>query len=786
MANAFLRPLCAVMNSLIGWLDLGKASLVRSTGSHFRRATLGLLIVVLAACDVLSPAATDPNAPPPPPELAQAEVVANDFLKAWTAGDYQQMYALISPRSQRVRLVDFSEEYAKTDKALGLSLGEGKSFEISKDLSQRQGSTAIIRYNVTFTTKLLGVFSDNARTMRLVLAEQGNGQVWRVAWSKMDIFEGLSGEAYLARRIVLPTRGAILDRNNQILAQSGVKSYAVRLLTQQFPGAPEDCYWKLNQVFRVSVTDAIKKYSPMVGLIRGFTVGTLSEEQVQALRPDLDSVCFLEYAEQNSRYYYGNSLAAQTVGYVGPILASQQANYPDYPDGALVGQLGIEASFEKELSGDPGARLTIFSKEGIPIRSIATTDPGKSKDVRLTIDRRLQLLTENAIANAYSYARINWAQFSPGAAAVVLDVKTGEVLAMASYPTFNADAFPLTTTWDIDTIAEYQRRNTFNNRVARERYAPASLFKVVSMAAATESKQFTPDTVFTCDGIYKDPEGITRYDWIYSEPGVKENFHGAITLKQALTSSCDDYFWHVGEKLYDSVGPNVLREYGNRLGLGVATGIYGIPEEDGIIPDPAWKLRTRGEQWGIGDTLSEVIGQGDVQVTPLQLARMLMAVSNGGDLYVPILVRSVGAAGEPPSYTAPQKTPPQLGFAKADLDGINAALCQVTRDTKLGTAASVFKDWDMRNISVCGKTGTSQNTQGEPPNAWFGASAGPAGKAPEIVVIVFVERSREGSEVAAPIARRIIESYYGLPYGNWPTWWAETYVPVQNPGEGGR
>jgi penicillin-binding protein 2 len=165
---------------------------------------------------------------------------------------------------------------------------------------------------------------------------------------------------------------------------------------------------------------------------------------------------------------------------------------------------------------------------------------------------------------------------------------------------------------------------------------------------------------------------------------------------------------------------------------------------------------------------------------------MLMAVSNGGDLYVPVLVRSVGAAGEPPTYTAPPKAPPQLGFAKADLDGINAALCQVTRDSKLGTAVFVFKDWDMRKISICGKTGTSQNTQGEPPNAWFGAYAGPAGKPPEIAVIVFVERSREGSEVAAPIVRRIIESYYGLPYGNWPTWWAETYVPVQNPGEGGR
>jgi penicillin-binding protein 2 len=186
----------------------------------------------------------------------------------------------------------------------------------------------------------------------------------------------------------------------------------------------------------------------------------------------------------------------------------------------------------------------------------------------------------------------------------------------------------------------------------------------------------------------------------------------------------------------------------------------------------------------VGDTLSEVIGQGNVQVTPIQQARMLTAIANGGKLYRPTLIRLIGTPGQPPSFVAaPQDQPEDIQLRQADLDAIRAALCAVTRDPKLGTARYRFETFPLDRISICGKTGTAQNEEGAPPSAWFVAYAGPAGRAAEIAVVVYVERSREGSEVAAPIVRRIIESYYGLEVAPWPGDWYGPYIPLESPGE---
>jgi penicillin-binding protein 2 len=747
-----------------------------------------LLIAVLVGCEAL-PAAPVSSGTPSAATLEDAATVAQNFLTAWTKGDYQGMYALISPRSQILAPAVFVEAYADVDSKLGIDANAGKRFELHDDQGFRQGATAVVRYTMFFDTAALGSFRDENRTMRLILAQQGRGQVWRVAWSTMDIFEGMAGGAQLVREFVLPTRGTIFDRNGQPIAQSEVRNYAVRLLTRR--GNPPECYQVLNRVLRLNVPDAREKYDREAGIDNGYTIGTMSEEDLTRFRPEIDGAgCSMEYRPQVTRLYAGNGIAAQTVGYVGPIPAESAETYVGYPPGALVGLQGIEQAYEKELAGDPGARLVIRMPDGMAVRTIATRAPGKAQDITVTLDRNLQLLTENALASAYSEA--NWGSLSPGAAAVVINVETGEVLAMASYPTVNPDAFHLTTTWDADTIGTYLQARATINRATQEQYAPASTFKIVSMAVALgtvgadQQPLFTENTLYSCDAIYRDPEGLVRTDWIYNrlEPTNPEFTHGRLNLKQALTSSCDDYYWYIGELLYNAGQSDALKRFGNLMGLGKRTDIDVLDEAEGQIPDPEWKSRNEGRAWGVGDTLSEIIGQGNVQVTAIQQTRMVMGIANGGRLFRPTLIKQIGLPGEIPTFFAtPQATPESLPFEAPALNAIRAAMCAVTRDERFGTARERFANFPFDKVSVCGKTGTAQNEEGAPPSAWFVAYAGPAGKAAEIAVVVYVERSREGSEVAAPISRRIIESYYNLSYFPWPDFWYGPYIPLESPGE---
>ena len=750
-------------------------------------ALIGCLL--LAACDV--PVASNSlGGTAAPATLPDAVETARQFLTAWTQGDYPKMYGLTSPRTQIMTPDVFYGYYTDVDSKLQVQPNEGKAFDLLDDQSLRQGNTAVIRYNMVFDTASLGKFRDDNRTLRLILTQQGAGQVWRVAWSTMDIFEGMAGGAALVREFLLPKRGTIYDRNGQVLAEDGVTNYAVRLLTAN--GNPVSCYQALNAAVRLNVPEAQKRYDPERGQLNGYTIGTFSEADRNKYQTELQNAgCSLQYREQISRFYYGNGVASQVVGYVGPIPADEADNYAGYPPGASVGLGGIERRYEKELAGDPGAQLVIRTPEGLTVRTLASKAPGMAQDITLTIDRDFQLKVDDILANAYSEA--NWGPLSPGAAAVVLNVQTGEVLAMGNYPMVNPDAFPLTTSWDAqEAISNYVKKRAFTNRVVENTYAPASTFKIVSMAAAMETlgldgkPLFNENTPFTCDAVYKDPEGLTRFDWIYSaqDPTNPDFTHGRINLRQALTASCDDYFWHIGEEMYNAEQADALKIFANRMGLGVKTGIDLPGEAIGVIPNPDLKLQSEGSRWGVGDTLNIVIGQGNTQITPLQEARMLMGIANGGTLYKPYVVRSVGKSGEAPSYVAPKQDNPQLlGFEKTDLNALRAALCAVPRDEKYGTAYGRFRGFPLDKVSLCGKTGTAQKAQGEPPSAWFVSYVGQAGKQAEIAVVVYMEKSREGSEVSAPITRRIIEAYYGLNYYAWPDFWYGPYIPVANPGE---
>lgn len=732
------------------------------------------------------------------PALAEACGLADLFLKGWEANDYPAMYSLLSARSLATSHAQFTTIYQSIEPTLTgtKDTAAKKTHSINCDNAVLQGTTAAVPYDMTFSSPLIGQFSDNGRTMRLVWEVRG----WRVAWSKMDIFDGLAGDATLNLEYTPGVRGTIYDRTGKPFAQDGQTLYTVKLLTDSYPKKPDDCFGEIASIFRRKFADVQTQYKGLTGLQYGEVIGTLDTDTYNAKHAELESVCKVTYTSRSdTRVYYDGGLGAQTVGYVSPIPGDQIADYPGYPPGALIGRDGIERKFENQLKGAAGVALTIRLGDNTLVRTLTQQPGGPGSDVTLTLDRDLQDATEHAINDAYSYAAPSWAQFSTGAAAVVIDVRTGQILAMASYPTFDVDVFNPDTSLPAAAILPRLielptfGRSPLINLATQEYSAPGSVFKIVSMAAALGSGTFNPGSTYSdstgvWDGRKLFGDTLVRYDWIALDPVYKDvgNKHGTLTLVQALSASCDVCFWQFGATL-NQKDPNLLTKYALQLGLGQSTGLADLPQPDlpGQIPSSANINTIAGHSWVVGDALNEVIGQGDVKVTVLQIARTMAAIADGGTLWQPYLVQKVGS-GDRMSLTATPQKQGTIGLGPAELDAINQGLCGATTDKKIGTAEWFLDNWNFNRIELCGKTGTAQ-TGTTHPNGWFAAIAGPPGK-PEIAVVVLVEHGREGSETAGPIVRRIVEAYYHLPYNPWPLFWSQPYVPMADPNasDGGR
>jgi penicillin-binding protein 2 len=235
-----------------------------------------------------------------------------------------------------------------------------------------------------------------------------------------------------------------------------------------------------------------------------------------------------------------------------------------------------------------------------------------------------------------------------------------------------------------------------------------------------------------------------------------------VDLPTALTVSCNVAFYQLGFALHQQ-DPDLLPRMARAFGLGAPTGIRGVPEEAGLVPDAAWRAQQGGRPWSVGDAVNMSIGQSDLLVTPLQIARMLAAVANGGILYRPRLVQRIGPAPGVPEETFPPEIQGRLPVPEEALAVIREGLVGVTTHPR-GTATWVFRGMP---FAVAGKTGTAETAPGRPPHAWFACYA-PADR-PERVVVVIVENGGQGSAVAAPIARQILEAAYSLPLTPLPT-----------------
>lgn len=742
--------------------------------------TFGVVVVLLllASCtggvQVITIAVT--ATPPPEVSLAEAQRVAADFLNAWMQDGYYAMYQLLTVNSRDVvTLDDFQALYQLTEKRMTLVQG-GKSYSLANLI--QQGLSADLAYDVTFQTELFGEFTDSNRILHLAITPEG----WRVAWTPGDVLAEFKDGGSISVVQNTPNRGNIYDRDGQALADQNGSVVVINLMTAKFPtDNPDACYAELAHMFPKKTVEQIKTtYNRFAGRDFKFEIGQIGVETLQAERPALEAVCTIEYDSRPTRRYVAGGVAPHVVGYVAPIPAEQVDSYvaKGYAPDALVGVDGIERYWESTLAGRGEATLNVYDGNNRLSRVLAKREPQPSQSVYLTLDRRLQEATQEALRSAFTTSV--WGPYATGGAAVVMDVRTGEILAIASYPDFNVDAFNPNTSLPNaqELIAGWfsDPRKPLLNRAAQAELNPGSVFKIVSMSAAADSGAFGLNQRIFCGGVWNGTQfgDRTRNDWLTTG-------HGSVTLKQALTGSCNVYFWNIGWKL-NSIDPYLLINYAKQMGFGAPTGIVGIAEQAGLLPDPDTHEARTGLKWTGSDSLNTVIGQGQVQVTPLQVVRMVTAVANGGTLFQPLIVSKAGIIDEF-SYEAKPVPNGNINIKPEVLAAVRESMCAVTTNPTLGTAYFVYKDFT--GAAVCGKTGTAEIRPGDRTTAWFAAFSGKTADAPEIAIVAVVERGGEGSYVAAPIVRRIVETYFHLPITPWPAWYgaASASAPTEPLGE---
>ncbi len=687
--------------------------------------------------------------------LREAQRVAADFLNAWRLENFSAMHALLTLNSRDAYpLPEFEAFYRAAHARLTLK-PEGLRYSFANAILR--GAEAAIAYDLRFETRFFGGFEDNGRLLRLVNTDEG----WRVAWSRGDLFAEMADGATLEVIQTRLTRGNIYDRDGEAIVDMNGVSLAVTLLTRSYPtNDPAACFAELARVFPARSAETLARlFGGSTGRDFAYEIGVISQERFFEVREALERHCTLRYEPRPTRRYLMGDLAPHVVGYVGAIPAEQVAFWEarGYPRDAIVGIDGVERQLESVLAGQGKASL-VLRQNGVIVRTLAERPGVASQSVYLTLDLRMQAAAQRILKQAFTAGGLG--AVSPGAAVVILDVNTGAILALASYPDFNVEAFNPDSSLPnaqalIQQWTDDPRKPTFN-RATLGQYPPGSIFKIVTMAAGIESGLFTPNTRHYCGGIWHGAllGDRTRTDWIASTAAGR---HGSLTLKQALTGSCNIYFWHIGWTL-SNVDPEILPTIARKMGFGKPSGMTDLPEAIGLLPEPSRYEELVGRKWRNSDALNAAIGQGDVVVTPLQVARMVAAVANGGYLYKPYVVEKIGIIGEP-SFIAKPEVTDKLDFKPETLAAIREAMCEVTTNRTIGTATFVFEG--LRGAVVCGKTGTAETPTGGT-HAWFAAFAGKTADAPEIALVVMVEHGGEGSGVAAPIARRLVEAYYQL------------------------
>jgi penicillin-binding protein 2 len=666
-----------------------------------------------------------------------AQTAITAYLQSLQKDDYAGMYNLLSKSSREaITLEDFSKRHNDA-----LNTMSATSIEYTINSSLLSPIAAEVAYSITYKTVLAGDIQRNI-VVHLV-SEEGT---WKIQWEEGMILPELAGGNLLAMDYSVPARGDIYDRAG-LPVVSQAKAFAFGIQTDQIDLETINTLvtdlGKLCGYDPQYIRDQIDASGP--GWYLPMCEGTRDEAQrLLSISPG-----GLVYTDYESRYYFETGLAPQAVGYTQLITPEQLDKYRrlGYNGSEKVGQAGVEKWAEKYLAGQHGGTLHVVSPDGQIVSTLGKTDPQPADSVYLTLDENMQYYAQQAI----EYFR---------GAIVVMEVDTGRIVAMASAPDFDPNLFEPKN--ENNKLGLGQLLNNTNqpllNRATQGQYPLGSAFKTVTTAAALESGLYLKDTTYDCQYEFKELGDRTLYDWTYDHcqkaiaagdfcdtSSTKPS--GLLTLQEGLMRSCNPYFWHIGLDLYNYNRKTDIAKMARAFGLGAKTGIDQVEEASGQITDPVTDI----------DAVNQAIGQGDMLVTPLQVARFMAAIANGGTLYRPQIIEKIQPVEGDPKLVFRPEANGTLPLRTENLDILREALIMVTQNTR-GTA-----HYNLRGLQfkVAGKTGTAESGNGLS-HAWFAGytlNAANTNK-PDLAIAVIVENIGEGSEYAVPIFKAMVETYY--------------------------
>jgi penicillin-binding protein 2 len=603
------------------------------------------------------------------------------------------------------------------------------------------------------------------RGLVVILFAVLTAQLWRLQVVDGQQYTNRSDANWLRQAVIPPQRGVIYDRNKNLLA-TNAPIFVISITPADVPkGRMQEIVIRVANELRVA-PDPIQKtvdthearndYNPY----NSITVATnVDRDAVMRISEHSSDMPGVQVGVDSTRRYTEGTLLAHLIGYMGAIPADQADELQQHGYGLddKIGAAGLEQSYEKDLRGQPGKRIYQVEASGQEVAELRREDATPGNSLVLSIDLDLQRDVTRILQEGL--------RNGPGGAAIVMDPRNGEVLAMASNPSFDANIIGDPSR---DTELQELLSDTTNTpmlpRAFSGQYPPGSVFKLVTGSSALQEGVATRDTVIDSKGVmYVDSD---QY------PGVRQRFidtaaYGPETFFQGVANSSNIYFFWLGggysegnQTVFQGLGVDRLARYARAFGYGSRSGLDVTGEQDGTIPDPTWKEFHKGEPWFKGDTYNMAIGQGDVLVTPLQVANVTNAIANGGTLFQPHLVRQeLDANGnvfkdfsnDPAGHPVP-------------VDPTNLATMRAAMEWSFeGPWLKWFK---IPGVRVGGKTGTAEypgppDSLGNlPTHGWF-TSFAPA-ENPEVTVTVFVEAG-SGTNDASPIGARILRRYFHQP-----------------------
>ena len=610
--------------------------------------------------------------------------------------------------------------------------------------------------------------------------------VFGVLFLRLWALQVLSGDQYLQaaknnqlRSVrVQAARGTILDREGRVLVgnRAGV---AIQIWPADLPDTWPARRAELRRLARV-LGIPVRRIFEAINRRRGdpLTPVTIKEsarrDETFFLAEHEAEFPGVEVTATHLRDYPHGRLAAQLLGHVGEISPDQlrERRKRGYRAGDKIGQAGIEAAYDAYLRGRPGeARMRVDSLGHPQSELVLSRQSRAGYSLRLTLDIRLQRAAERAIEHGIALAHEDGEWAANGGAIVALDARDGAVLALASNPTYHPGVYvgrvrraqlaPL-----VDERAAKEANHPALNRALEGVYPPGSTFKPVTALAALEEHLIQPYSPLSCTGSYL---AYKQYfdNW---DPYVNE----AMTLPTALERSCDTYFYELGTQFYrlPRERGHPLQAWASRFGFGQRTGIDVGPESSGLLPTPEWRQANFtgfDRSWRPGFSIQLAIGQGDLLVTPLQMARFYALIANGGRLVTPHVADVVEQPGDGRSPPVVRR---RLGPKPALRTGVDPSALAVVQQglyaathAPYGTSSPVFSSFP---VPIAGKTGTAEKVVELPgfvglrDQSWW-CGYGPAGAAdtPEIVVCAVIENGGHGGTAAAPAALKVFEEYFG-------------------------